>query len=164
MSADTPSGHTRSNLSPIARAERPVGGGLAGLAAREISDLAMESATVTVLRKHGGGDAAYEEAVATSPPVDLPAPREPRPVCPIAPHLDMPLAGEAVEWGGNFRAEIPRYVFEQMDEYCHRRKRTQVAALLEILNAHRDSKGQRVFFVREEDMVPDRRKVSRRSR
>jgi hypothetical protein len=73
----------------------------------------------------------------------------------------MPYDGEEISWGGNLRADFPVYVLDQLNEFAHRRRCTQLSALLQMMAAFRDADGP-VFFVREEDMVPDRRKATKK--
>lgn len=74
----------------------------------------------------------------------------------------MPPPGAPVEWTGRLRAEVPRYVAEQVREVTHQQRCSQVSLLLRALAALRDASGRRVFHIRAEDMVPDRRLLPRR--
>ena len=87
-----------------------------------------------------------------------------RPRSPVAPHIEMPLEGEEVEWDAHLRCDFPAYVYEQIVELAHRERRTLVSALLKVLAEHVDQDGRPQFFVRPEDLVPDRRKAAKKRR
>lgn len=80
----------------------------------------------------------------------------------IAPHEVMPLPGQHVEWDQNFRAEIPRYVNEQLREYMHRHRLTSISLLMRLIQQFKGEDREAPFYVRPEDMVGDRRKLPRR--
>jgi len=110
-------------------------------------------------------------AAPVAPPeaIPIPAPAPPRralarPRSPIAPHVEMPYEGDEVIWDAHLRCDFPAYVLEQVGELAHRDRRTLVSALLKILAAHVDDHGKPLFYIRPEDMVPDRRKAVKRKR
>jgi len=75
--------------------------------------------------------------------------------------VEMPKAGEEVKWTGFIRTDSPQYVKEQLSEFAHRRKRSLAALIMRMMAEYRDGGDRRVFYVRDEDMVDDRRKVKR---
>ena len=83
---------------------------------------------------------------------------------PVAPHIEMPQEGEEVDWDAHLRCDFPAYVYEQIVEMAHRERRTLVSALLKILAEHVDQNGRPLFFIRQEDLVPDRRKAAKKRR
>lgn len=82
-------------------------------------------------------------------------------VSPIAPHLEMPGRGEEIAWTSFLRADLPLYVMEQLREAAHRRRCTIVSLLLRMMAGHCDAEGRPLFYVRPEDLVPDRRRLGR---
>jgi hypothetical protein len=76
----------------------------------------------------------------------------------------MPFDGDPVNWTGHFRAELPTYVIDQVQEFAHIRRSTNVAAILHILARHVGEDGRPVFYIRREDLVHDRRKVLKHNR
>jgi len=82
---------------------------------------------------------------------------------PIAPDVPIPRDGESVMWSAHLRADIPEYVSEQLREAAHRQRCSVVSLLLRLMEAHRTREGERLFFVREEDLVSDRRRAPARS-
>lgn len=78
--------------------------------------------------------------------------------------IPIPAVGEHVEWTANLRASLPDYVMKQLREAAHREQRTLMSVLLHTLAAHRDPDGRIPFFVRDEDLVNDRRKTPERVR
>ncbi len=80
------------------------------------------------------------------------------PADPIAPGIPIPTPGELIAWRAALRVDLPDYVGEQIREACHRMRCTQVALVLRLLRQFRDVRGRPVFCIRDEDLVPDRRK------
>jgi hypothetical protein len=122
-----------------------------------------DDVAVTASREVAARHGAIEQEEARDP-IPLPVRRGPKPRSPIAPNLEMPYEGEQVDWTGHFRAELPTYVIEQVQEFAHIRRCTNVAAILHILSQHVGEDGRPVFFIRREDLVHDRRKVLKRNR
>lgn len=131
--------------------------GLRGLT-NDVPDDVLSEGALEIARQYGAADEG-----AASPARQAPRNR-PRPRSPIAPDLEMPHDGEEIPWRGNLRADFPEYALEQLNEFCHRNRCTQVSALLRMMAAFTDREGKPVFFIRREDMVPDRRKAPRRRR
>jgi hypothetical protein len=75
--------------------------------------------------------------------------------------VEIPATGKQVPWTGTLRADVPMYVSEQTRDVANTLRCTQVALLLRALAEYRDEKGQRVFLIRQEDLVADRRKDGR---
>ena len=73
----------------------------------------------------------------------------------------MPEPGVVVEWSAHLRADVPEYVAAQVREVAHRQRCTVVAVLLRALAAQRDGAGRKVFSIRPEDLVADRRRIPR---
>ena len=152
-----------SALSPASPREnvQDLAAGLRGLKKDYVDDDIDQVASNLAVR-HG-----VPESVAAGRPPALPVQvtrRGPRPVSPIAPHLEIPYESEVVEWDSNLRADFPEYVFRQLREYAHRHDRTQTSAILEFMAAFRDSEGRPVFHIRTAELVADRRKVSKKER
>lgn len=101
---------------------------------------------------HGG--APEQPRPAPAPPRELAR----RPTSPIAPHAAMPLPGEDADWSGSLRLNFPVYALEQLQEFCHRHKCTQHAAVLMMMKQYADESGNPYFFIRPEDLRPDRRR------
>lgn len=72
--------------------------------------------------------------------------------------IRLPLPGEELPWNAHLRADIPRYVMEQLRAEAYRTGRTAVSVLLRAMSAFHDADGNAVFCIREGDMVADRRK------
>jgi hypothetical protein len=138
---------------------------LRGLRSKGDSGSEVDDAADQLAERHGA-HSTTEPAVTTllKPQRGSKPQRGPRPKSPIAPHVEMPYEGDPVDWTGNLRADFPLYVLEQLNEFTHRRKCTQVSALLRMMSAFRDDEGNSVFHIREEELVPDRRKVSKTGR
>ncbi len=79
----------------------------------------------------------------------------------FASEVRLPTAGEEVLWNTNFRATVPEYIGDQLREAAHRMACTQVALLLYIMAEHLDPSGRPAFFIRDIDLVADRRKPDR---
>ena len=84
---------------------------------------------------------------------------EPASRSPVAPHVAIPPEGTEVPWSAALRADIPEYVAEQLREAAHQERCTLVAVLLRLMADHRDGDDERVFCIRPQDLVADRRKV-----
>ena len=80
------------------------------------------------------------------------------PAEPIAQGIPIPPPGEPIAWSAALRVDLPDYVGEQIREACHRMRCTQVALVLRLLRQFRDVRGRPVFCIRDEDLVPDRRR------
>ena len=78
---------------------------------------------------------------------------------PSALGVTIPAPGEQVLWKGNIRAEVPQYIFDQVHAAAFHWKCTQISVLLRVLSEHRDIHGKRVFYIRPEDIMADRRKT-----
>ncbi len=78
--------------------------------------------------------------------------------------VEIPSPGEEVPWDGFMRSNVPRYILRQLREAAHRMHCTRISLILQVMAAYRDAKRERVFYIRPEDLVPDRRKVRRACR
>lgn len=72
----------------------------------------------------------------------------------------IPQPDEEVRWDAHLRADVPRYVLEQLRAEAYRTGRTAVSVVLQAMSAFHDDDGNAVFCIRERDMVADRRKGS----
>ena len=72
--------------------------------------------------------------------------------------VSIPPPDEEVPWDAHLRADIPRYVLEQLKAEAYRTGRTAVSVVLQAMSAFHDDDGNEVFRIRERDMVADRRK------
>jgi hypothetical protein len=133
-----------------------------GAAFRRVSPV-PDDVAVTASREVAARHGAIEPDE-TNVPIQMAVRRGPKPRSPIAPNLEMPHDGETVDWTGHFRAELPTYVIEQVQEFAHIRRCTIVAAILHVLSQHVGDEGKPVFFIRREDLVHDRRKVMKLKR
>jgi hypothetical protein len=84
-----------------------------------------------------------------------------RPSSQIPPDVEIPGPGEEVAWSGHLRADLPEYVLDQLRDVAHRQRCTLVSLLLKMMASHRDAGGRNLFRIRPEDLVADRRKVTR---
>lgn len=73
----------------------------------------------------------------------------------------LPRPHDRVEWNARFRADVPEYIAEQLREAAHQMRCTNIAVLLHLMAGHVDAAGRPLFYVREEDLIPDRRTVKR---
>lgn len=73
----------------------------------------------------------------------------------------IPQPGEAISWTERLRADLPEYVMLQVREACHRQRCTIMGLYLPMMDAQRDAHGRKLFYIRDEELVPDRRKVRR---
>lgn len=82
---------------------------------------------------------------------------------PVAPYLVIliPRPGEEIPWTSALRADVPLYVMEQLHEASHQQRCTIVSLLLQLMAKHRDPDGRPLFYIRTEDLVPDRRRARR---
>ena len=78
------------------------------------------------------------------------------------PNIAVPRPGEVVPRNGNLRAEVPQYIIAQLRVEAFRTESTQVAVILRGLHSLKDDDGKQVFFIRPEDLVEDRRRLTRR--
>lgn len=74
----------------------------------------------------------------------------------------MPFNGEEISWRGNLRAHFPEYALEQLNAYCYHNDCTQVSVLLQMMAAFKSHDGKSIFYIRREDLVPDRRKTGKK--
>lgn len=125
-------------------------------------DLKLVQVATEMPERYGAIDVPQSTQVDAAPP---PEPPVQRPVSPIAPREIMPLPGDIVEWDQNFRAELPKYVGDQIREYMHIHRMTSIAFTMRLLEQFRDEEHskKRPFYIRKEDLIGDRRK-KRKSR
>ena len=114
-----------------------------------------DGSAARIAREHGV-ETGYE-----IPPA-LPKPPVVRPKSPILPDHEMPLEGETVNWGGLLRMDLPDYIHAQLREWSYRNNRTTTSAIMSMIADYRDKNGNKVFYVRPEDVVPDRRKLKKK--
>jgi hypothetical protein len=160
---------------PTAQAADRSNDGIAQRAARlrtmtnDVPDDKAAEASRAVAKTHGielteVPGARHAEQDDTPPPPPAPARQRTRPVCPINREIEMPLEGQVVDWGGNLRADFPVYAMDQLNEFCHKNRCTVASALLQFMASFKDPEERPYFYIRPEDMVPDRRKALKRAR
>lgn len=146
MSKDTPFAPS-ATLLPVPRPGASPAG-LRSLVSRDVP----EGAAATIAGRHGA------EVIPAAGGAHREGPRFERGRVARMPDLEVPAPGVAVPWDFKINLEIPAYIFEQIREYAHREKQTMTCTLLRALGQMRDAEGREVFYVRQEDQVPDRRK------
>lgn len=80
----------------------------------------------------------------------------------FAQEVDIPDDNDVVLWDGNLRMDLPQYVTDQLQVAAQCFKRTRTSFILRLMAFLRDADGELVFYIRDEDLVPDRRKAVRK--
>jgi hypothetical protein len=79
----------------------------------------------------------------------------------FAQDIEIPVPGEDVLWDGSLRADIPMYAMRQLHEASHRLDCTLTSLILQMMFAQCGADGFPLFYIRDEDLVADRRKRRR---
>ena len=76
--------------------------------------------------------------------------------------VQIPAAGESIRWNGSLRLELPEYAKLQLDAACYWQRCTLGYVILEMMHGQTDAAGRPLFYIREEDLVRDRRRKPQR--